>query len=459
MTSSFVQLLLLQFEIFRHLILHPRLFVAVVIYWVERVGTGLGIAVVPFYYLELGLTPTMMGQLSTAAFFFSILPSPVYGWIQDRFGPLYTIMLSSGACAVGCLIRGTATSFENLLVSSSLNGFGGGNMMSMVTAHLASLTPPDQRALVLSAVSLQAMCLKMGGQLLYPFWDEMLALGVESRMLRFRVTLSVCTLFCFFGVVNLAVNGKLLLGRDRTALIRARGPTIEAGTAAEGGAEQSTVKRSPPAAGATTSGFAFRKLFFPERASSARGTPKDGAMAMVQDGQVAADEKGCSASPALVSTLLVLFLVKACAVMLDTIWPLFLKAHFGWQEREYSLLLFSQSVSSILFLAVFPSIIRWLGDAMTLLLLGLAAAVTMGLAFALQSPAGLALPGHVALMLLTYGVLNTMDPCVKAVASSLVPPSAQGRTFAALNICSALGSMLSGLVAPRLYERCAPPAP
>ena len=182
-------------------------------------------------------------------------------------------------------------------------------------------------------------------------------------------------------------------------------------------------------------------------------------MAMVQDGQVAADEKGCSASPALVSTLLVLFLVKACAVMLDTIWPLFLKAHFGWQEREYSLLLFSQSVSSILFLAVFPSIIRWLGDAMTLLLLGLAAAVTMGLAFALQSPAGLALPGHVALMLLTYGVLNTMDPCVKAVASSLVPPSAQGRTFAALNICSALGSMLSGLVAPRLYERCAPPAP
>ena len=80
-------------------------------------GTGLGIAVVPFYYLELGLTPTMMGQLSTAAFFLSILPSPVYGWIQDRFGPLYTIMLSSGACAVGCLIRGTATSFENLLVS------------------------------------------------------------------------------------------------------------------------------------------------------------------------------------------------------------------------------------------------------------------------------------------------------------------------------------------------------
>ena len=50
---------------------------------------------------------------------------------------------------------------------------------------------------MLSALAVQGAVLRTAGQALYLPWDGALRLcGMSDRILRFRVTLSVCTFFC-----------------------------------------------------------------------------------------------------------------------------------------------------------------------------------------------------------------------------------------------------------------------
>ena len=101
-------------------------------------------------------------------------PAPLYGWIQDRHGPMYTIMVSSGCCALGCGLRGFAQDFYWLVPAFALAGFGGGNLITTISTHVATETPPARRALVLSALAVQGSVLRICGQGLYVPWDAAL---------------------------------------------------------------------------------------------------------------------------------------------------------------------------------------------------------------------------------------------------------------------------------------------
>ena len=149
-----------QWQVFCCMRRDPRLITAVCIFWVERVGGGLGAPVAPYFLLALGLSAPDIGLLSTVSLVCLVLPAPLYGWIQDRHGPLYTIMVSSATCAIGCGLRGFAQNFWWLLPSAALAGFGGGNLVSTISAHVATETPPARRALFLSALAVQGALLR-----------------------------------------------------------------------------------------------------------------------------------------------------------------------------------------------------------------------------------------------------------------------------------------------------------
>ena len=58
--------------------------------------------------------------------------------------------------------------------------------------------------------------LRTCGQALYVPWDGTLQLcGLTERLLRFRVTLSVCSFFCLFGALQLALTLTLTLTLKR----------------------------------------------------------------------------------------------------------------------------------------------------------------------------------------------------------------------------------------------------
>ena len=71
-----------QLAVVRRFLGEPALLTAVCIYWVERIGSGLGAAVVPFFALALGLKATEMGIIQSVALLCLVIPAPLYGWIQ-----------------------------------------------------------------------------------------------------------------------------------------------------------------------------------------------------------------------------------------------------------------------------------------------------------------------------------------------------------------------------------------
>ena len=158
----------------------------------------------------------------------------------------------------------------------------------------SAATPRADRSAVVSGFLFQVTALRIAGKALYRPWDAAVVrglLGVDgeddaSELLRDRITMGVCTLFCFFGVV------RLLGARGRLA------PPVADGDAA--GAAAGAVAAGAAAAGAAASlagaGAAAASFFF--ASSDIVGCPNDRTCA-VSAGSLTTRRDACamSASP------------------------------------------------------------------------------------------------------------------------------------------------------------------
>lgn len=195
-----------------------RLRAPVLVVSMAVLGYSLHAPVISFFFLQLHLTPVQIGMLGAISSVGTMLLSPLYGWLLDTHGAYHAILFSSSMCALGCLVRGCATSATSLVLASVLLGLGGGNLITLVCAHLSSRTPRAERAPLLSAYLSLLSILNIGGKALYVPFDALLYnLGVSNLMLRYRITMSVCTFFCFFGVIKLWHSGRLLRARGAFA--------------------------------------------------------------------------------------------------------------------------------------------------------------------------------------------------------------------------------------------------
>ena len=70
----------------------------------------------------------------------SVVGLPLAGAVNDRIGPLKTLLAGSGVFFVGTVVGGTATSMEQIAAGRLLQGFGGGFLLTVPlvlwTAHL-----------------------------------------------------------------------------------------------------------------------------------------------------------------------------------------------------------------------------------------------------------------------------------------------------------------------------------
>lgn len=312
----------------------PGLLVPAAVRWVERLGGGLGSPVLPFFMLSFGLSASDMGLLSTIGTLFAILPAPIYGYAQDRFGPYGTILFGAAACGLGCGLEGFSQGVAWFVAARAFQGLGGGNLPSVVNAHITSCTPVDKRALILSAFTAQCLTLRICGQALYLPWDEALrALGL-TRLIRFRVTLSVCTFFCWFGVVAIITHGHHL---RRAA---AAYSTMD-GASAEGGDEAASASlRGGREEVETSSGSVSDE--------AEAGRPAPAPPASTPDAGVTAHW------PALLACLATLSSVACYESLHLTVWPLFLHTHYGWAEQQYAPILFASTAASAASVALAP---------------------------------------------------------------------------------------------------------
>ncbi len=121
-----------------------QLLLILVTVFLNIMGLGLILPVLPFYATAYGADGTQVGLLFTAFSGFQFLASPVFGALSDRFGRRPVILFGVLGQVVAYLIMGFASSLSILFVSRIFAGATAGNI-SATQAYVADVTQPEER--------------------------------------------------------------------------------------------------------------------------------------------------------------------------------------------------------------------------------------------------------------------------------------------------------------------------
>src|SRR5258707_15698720 len=120
----------------------PILFLIV---FVDLVGFGLIIPLLPFYAERFGASPQLVTLLLAIFSLMSMLAAPVWGRLSDRIGRRPVLMASMAAAALAYLWLGFASELWMLFAAPAFAGICAGNIAA-AQAYIADVTPPEKRA-------------------------------------------------------------------------------------------------------------------------------------------------------------------------------------------------------------------------------------------------------------------------------------------------------------------------
>ena len=125
----------------------PRspLFVLFLTVFIDLIGFGIIIPILPLYAERFHATPMAIGWLTGIYSGMQIIFTPILGKLSDRFGRRPVLLVSIAGTAVGFLLMGMAGALPLLFVARILAGITGGNI-SIPQAYIADVTAPEQRS-------------------------------------------------------------------------------------------------------------------------------------------------------------------------------------------------------------------------------------------------------------------------------------------------------------------------
>jgi len=121
------------------------LFVLFLTVFIDLVGFGIIIPVLPLYAEQFRASPVAIGWLTGIYSGMQIIFTPILGKLSDRFGRRPVLMVSIAGTAIGFILMGMATALPLLFVARILAGITGGNI-SIPQAYIADVTAPEQRS-------------------------------------------------------------------------------------------------------------------------------------------------------------------------------------------------------------------------------------------------------------------------------------------------------------------------
>ena len=121
------------------------LFVLFFTVFIDMVGFGIIIPVLPLYAEHFRATPIAIGWLTGIYSGMQIIFTPILGKLSDRFGRRPVLMLSIAGTAAGFALMGLANSLTLLFAARILAGITGGNI-SIPQAYIADVTAPEMRS-------------------------------------------------------------------------------------------------------------------------------------------------------------------------------------------------------------------------------------------------------------------------------------------------------------------------
>jgi hypothetical protein len=413
---------------------------AMIVPWAEAFTVAFTLPVFPFFMQELHITPSMMGQLRTVHLVLQAFSAPVAGSLLDAYGPFLGIAFPASICAIGCAIRSLSIDTSGLFAANVFSGLSGAKT-DMAIAHLSRHTEPSRRTLAVSAAKVQLQALTLLGTACFTPLNALLIVLLPAStfgLLRFRLFLSLCTLGCGFGVIVLLCSASSL-SYEATPDPEGDVRVVEKGAPLEQGAI---------CASTTDLG---------DGASESSESPTLAACDRPTDGRCGC---GCGCGWTVPSlrhgAILALAQVALFANVLfrDTlglVWPLYLKAHFGWAEMEYGMLLPVQQALAFALVAT-PRLQEALGTRAVVGVLGVGSTVAYALSMALRTPTPLVQGAHVAFFLLGGVCGSALEVVLTSLSSVFVPPRAQGRLFAGLLLVKLGGSVVGNLVGTALFQ-------
>jgi MFS transporter, DHA1 family, tetracycline resistance protein len=113
--------------------------------FVNLVGFGIIIPLLPFYAQTFGASPLAIGLLFASFSVSQLLAAPILGELSDRWGRRPVLIISLIGTAVSFAMLAVAGSLAMLFAARIVDGLSGGNITT-ARAYIADITPEEGRA-------------------------------------------------------------------------------------------------------------------------------------------------------------------------------------------------------------------------------------------------------------------------------------------------------------------------
>jgi len=130
----------------------PSLLTIFLTVFIDLVGFGIVVPLVPVYSRHLGASGFTIGIIIASFSAMQFLFAPIWGRLSDRIGRRPVLLVSTAGAAVSYVVFALASGLEDrtaalvlLVVSRVFAGICGGNIV-VAQAYIADVTPPDQRS-------------------------------------------------------------------------------------------------------------------------------------------------------------------------------------------------------------------------------------------------------------------------------------------------------------------------
>lgn len=113
--------------------------------FIDMLGLGILIPIIPFVVREFSPSAFTVGLLSMSFAAFQFVATPILGRLSDQHGRRPLLLLSLFGSAVGYVLFGAARSLVMLFSARIIDGITGGNI-SIAQAYIADVTKPEDRS-------------------------------------------------------------------------------------------------------------------------------------------------------------------------------------------------------------------------------------------------------------------------------------------------------------------------
>lgn len=123
----------------------PTLAVLFAVVFINLVGFGLVVPLLPFFARSLQAEPWQITLMFSAYSLGQFFAEPFWGRLSDRIGRKPVLLITLAANAVGYLLLAFAPTIWAAILVRLFTGLGAGNI-STVQGYIADVTPPERRA-------------------------------------------------------------------------------------------------------------------------------------------------------------------------------------------------------------------------------------------------------------------------------------------------------------------------